>query len=1200
MTKILGIDTGTNSLGWAIVEKVDGSYKLLDKGVHIFSEGVKKEQGKESSKAAEKTTCKSVRKKYWRRKVRRISLLRILIENNLCPFLSNESLKDWRKNNIYPQDEAFIAWQRTDDNVNENPYKFRYMCLTHKLDLSDLTQRYILGRALYHLNQRRGFHSNRNEETNSNDGQVKNGITDLTTDIEAAECKYLGEYFYLLYQKGEKIRNHYTDREEHYEKEFCAICAKQELDNELVVKLKKTIFDQRSPKSQKGQVGKCKFENKKSRCPSSHPLYEDFKMYQLINSIKIQTPADTVERSLTIEEKDKIIPLFKRKTKNTFAFEDIAKKLAGKNKYCYSKDGSDKPYKFNYQMDFMVAGSVVNAQLKNIFGEDWLGAVCEIYTKAKGKTPLQIMNDIWHSLFFYKDKEKLKGFAMTRLQLDEEQAAKYSEIYLPKGYASLSLKAISKILPYMRDYGLSYAHAVFLANLKNVLPQHIWGIKETREAAIELLITLMNFYDKNRENRGLEQCIKEFLAERYNVSDSKLKNLYHPSMMESYSRVSPNEDGIYQLGSPRIGSVKNPMAMHSLFRLRSVINLLLKEGKIDPDTIVHIELARELNDSNRRKAIQTWQKEQEADRKTCVKKIKDLKLGIENPTDTDILKYQLWEEQKHICLYTGDEIAPKDFLCKNPKYDIEHTIPRSAGGDSSKMNLTLCSSEYNRDVKKTKLPVQLADYEKILECIKEWKERYEKLDERIRKISTRGIVLKKEKDEKIQLRHKLSLERDYWRGKYQRFTMESVPEGFSSRQGIDAGVISSYARKYLKSVFKHVNVIQGLATSDFRKMWEIQDEYTKKERVNHVHHCIDAIIIACIGKREYDKLAQFYHDEDEYKWNRGTKPKFDKPWSTFVHDIKHIQDELLVAHYYKDNVPKHTQRNLRDNKGVCVKDKNKHKILMKGDTARGSLHNDTHYGAINKDDTIIFVVRKSLDKMEEKDVKNIIDEKVRCKVEDAISLHGSLKEALKAGIWMNEDKQIPIKKVRIKAHITNPIKIRHHRDVSKHEYKRHYYVDNKNNYMMAIYIGSNEKGQEKRDIEPVNMMKAATYYKKSNYKESSIVPLRSSRYRLPLAYKLYIGQMVILYDKNPKEVWEADMKYRQSRLYKIVKIEKNGRIELVHHQEARPAKDLKPLTAAYDYDGALKPRMRISYSKFKALTQGRDFEINDLGEIRML
>lgn len=325
MERILGIDTGTNSLGWAIVDKEENTYKLVAKGSNIFSEGVKIEKGIESSKAAERTEHRSVRKHYWRRKIRKIRLLTILSENNLCPPLKKEQLRQWRLKKVYPEDDTFMEWQRTEDKSNVNPYKFRYICLTQKLDLSDITQRFILGRALYHLNQRRGFLSNRKESTKESEGAVKEGISALSDEMKVAGCEYLGEYFYQLYQRGEKIRNHYTARKEHYLKEFQAICDKQELDAGLVAKLEKAIFDQRPLKSQKGQVGTCTFEKGKPRCPSSHPLYEDFRMYSFLNSIKVQvdTMFEKGERSLTDDEKKKIIPLFKRKSKRTFPFEDI-------------------------------------------------------------------------------------------------------------------------------------------------------------------------------------------------------------------------------------------------------------------------------------------------------------------------------------------------------------------------------------------------------------------------------------------------------------------------------------------------------------------------------------------------------------------------------------------------------------------------------------------------------------------------------------------------------------------------------------------------------------------------------------------------------------------------------------------------------------------------------------------------------------
>ena len=1203
MERILGIDTGTNSLGWAIVDKEDSAYHLVAKGANIFSEGVKIEKGIESSKAAERTEHRSVRKHYWRRKIRKIRLLTILSENNLCPPLKTKDMRQWRLKKVYPKDEDFMEWQRTEDKANVNPYKFRYICLTQKLDLSDTTQRFILGRALYHLNQRRGFLSNRKDSTKESEGAVKEGISSLSEDMKAAGCEYLGVYFYQLYQKGERIRNHYTARKEHYMKEFNAICAKQELDEELVSKLEHAIFDQRPLKSQKGQVGTCTFEKGKPRCPSSHPLYEDFRMYSLLNNIKVQvnTMFEKGERFLTDDEKQTIIPLFKRKSKRTFSFEDIAKKLAGKNNYCYYKSGEEKPYMFNYQMDTQVSGSPVNAQLEDIFGEDWLTSVCEVYTLAKDKTRFQIMNDVWHALFFFDDEDKLREFAKNRLQLDDDNAEKFSKISIPNDYAALSLKAICKIIPYLRNYGLIYSEAVFLANLVEVLPQHIWGIKEMREAVIENVIDVMHSYDKNNvDGITLEVCVKDFLKDRYQVSDEALKKLYHPSMMELYPRQRPNEEGIYQLGSPRISSVKNPMAMHSLFRLRKVVNLMLKKGYISPDTKIHIEFSRDLNDANRRWAIQSWQRENEKDRERCRKEIEKY---ITNPSDTDILKYQLWEEQNHKCLYTGEEICITDFLGDNPKYDIEHTIPRSAGGDSTKMNLTLCSSRYNRDEKKTKLPSQLAVHNDILERIKDWKEKYEELDKQIRRISTKGAASKEEKDTKIRRRHLLSLQRDYWRGKYQRFTMTEVPEGFSRRQGTDISVISRYARMYLKSVFKHVYIVKGIATSDFRKMWGIQEEYTKKERVNHVHHCIDAITIACIGKAEYDKLAQFYHESDDYKQGRGEKPVFEKPWPSFVSDIKQIQDELLIAHYSKDIVPKQAKRYVRDSKGK--------KVLTQGDTARASLHNDTYYGAIEVDGEVKYVVRKSLDGLDEKDIKNIVDGEVRSKVENAILLHGSLKKALEETIWMNEDKQIPIKKVRVfTGSVTRPINIRQQRDQSKHEYKRQYHVQNDRNYMMAIYVGQDKKGKEKREFELVNNITAANFYRRSNDRvptDNQLVPL-FSKSGYELRYRLKIGTMVLLYDNTPEEIWELDRNILQRRLYKVSGLSSMvisgkynfGTIEMVYHQDARPSTEIKKINGEFKSGEEFRAGIKMLHSQIRALVQGVDFEINDLGEIRRL
>lgn len=526
------------------------------------------------------------------------------------------------------------------------------------------------------------------------------------------------------------------------------------------------------------------------------------------------------------------------------------------------------------------------------------------------------------------------------------------------------------------------------------------------------------------------------------------------------------------------------------------------------------------------------------------------------------------------------------------------------------MNLTLCDSRFNREIKKTKLPTELSNHDEIMARINDWREKYESLDGQIRKLrgKSKGATTKKQKDDIIYKRHLLELQRDYWRGKYLRFTMESVPEGFSQRQGTDIGVISKYVRLYLKSLFKHVYTVNGIATSNFRKIWGVQDVYGKKERVNHVHHCIDAIVVACISRAEYDKLGAYYHNEENHKWYGMSKAYFKKPWPTFVEDLKNVQDEILVYHYTPDNMPKQGRRKILldvEVDGI----KKKKKVLCKGDAARGSLHNDTYYGAIENDGVVRYVKRINLASMKENDVKNIVDDTVRGIIETAIKEKG-FKKAMSSTIWMNEEKQIPIKKVRCYTpSVTKPLNIRQQRDVSSKEYKQQYHVTNDSNYLLALYIDKDKKGKEKREFEIVNMLQAAQYFRASNDKvvvEGRIEPIKSE-HDYPFAYSLKIGTLVLLYEKSPNEVWDASLEERGRRMYKITGFSSttiNGcsyaRINMRNHEEARLSKEVKAKNGAFKQGEELRPAIVMLHTQFNALVQGYDFEINELGEIKRL
>lgn len=1205
MKRILGIDTGTNSLGWAVVDfdesKEENQYTLIRKGCLLFQEGVKIEKGIESSRASDRTIHRAARRHYFRRRLRKIETLKVLIKYGWCPYLSDEALKKWHLQKEYPLDDEFLKWQRTDDRFNKNPYYYRHLCLHQKLDLSTEHDRFILGRAMYHLAQRRGFLSNRLDQTDEKEfGVVKAAISDLSKDMKDAGCEYLGDYFYKIYsEKGnmERIRNKYTHREEHYEKEFDAICKMQGMSELQIEELRRALYFQRPLKSQRQGVGQCTFERNrnKPRCSDSHPAFERFRMLCLINNIKVKSPYDTDLRPLNVNERALIEPLFYRKGKGTFDFEDIAKKIAGKNNYKYFKDKGEKGFSFNYRMTQGVSYCPTTRALMDVFGNDYATGIAEVYTLSDGKTLNQIVDDVWNVLFSFADDENLRQWGKEKLQLSDEKADEFVKIRLSHNYASLSLHAIRKILPWLEE-GLIYSHAVMMAQVPTILGL---SIDEIRERGIDRdLVELMNNYNKvdSKICGTLEDYVRDYLSNNFELKPGVIDTLYHPSMIETY-RDAEQINGVYQLGSPQTNSIRNPMAMRSLHELRKVINSLLREKVIDQNTEVHIEYARELNDANKRAAIARWQREREKKIKDYAEIIKS-EFGIE-PTEIDLMKYELWEEQGHICLYTGKNIALHDFICEHPKFDIEHTIPRSAGGDFTMENLTLCDCEYNRYVKQSKIPAELGDYDQILSRVDSlWKDEIEKMKKDVDKVRTYSSMAKNVKDGLIQKRHFLKMKLDYLQGKYERFLMKEVPEGFSRRQGAGIGLVGKYAGLFLKSLFhdpkdtkkSHIVVVKGATTAEFRKMWGIQSEYEKKSRDNHIHHCIDAIVIACMSRSQYAETARYYHDLECYSRGQGEKPRFKKPWAKFTEDILALSQELLVKHDSKDNLPKQSRKRIKLSGGKTV--------IAQGDTTRCSLHQDTFYGAIEKDGEIKYVVRRPLSSFtSEKDIDKIVDDSVRAVVRLAFE-EGGIK-ALSGDVWLNREKGVKIAKVRCYAsNITNPIYLKEQRDISDKDYKRSFYVANDSNYIMAIYEGV-AKGKIKRDFTLVNNITAAKFFKKSAGNDGESIVSDVSKDGYPLKWTLKTGQHVLLYEKSPDEVLSLDYKELAKRLYYVTILAVDGRITFRHHQEARIAKYLDIVGGEYCEPDVYKPLVRLSYSKIKALVEGQDFEITELGEIKL-
>ena len=203
---------------------------------------------------------------------------------------------------------------------------------------------------------------------------------------------------------------------------------------------------------------------------------------------------------------------------------------------------------------------------------------------------------------------------------------------------------------------------------------------------------------------------------------------------------------------------------------------------------------------------------------------------------------------------------------------------------------------------------------------------------------------------------------------------------------------------------------------------------------------------------------------------------------------------------------------------------------------------------------------------------------------------------------MNEEKGIKIKKVRCYTpSVTNPLHIRTHRDVSSKEYKRQFHVTLDGNYCMAIYEGE-VKGNIKRTYEIVNMIDAASYFKKSAdlTKQYPIAP--EIKNGLKLRCTVRTGTQIILLQSDNEEIDITNNQDIAKRLYHVAVMQKDGRIVLRYNQEARDATTIKKerKSGAYKIGEQYRSEIMLSLSDFHALVEGVDFKINVLGEIEML
>lgn len=423
--------------------------------------------------------------------------------------------------------------------------------------------------------------------------------------------------------------------------------------------------------------------------------------------------------------------------------------------------------------------------------------------------------------------------------------------------------------------------------------------------------------------------------------------------------------------------------------------------------------------------------------------------------------------------------------------------------------------------------------------------------------------------------------------------------------------------------------VNGTVTDDFRHYWGVE-----KSRDNHVHHAIDAIVVACITRDQYQALAEAYH-RDEITHSHI---HVDEPWPHFATDMEALKNQVLVSHYSPNHLLKQTKKKLRQ-KGKPVL-KNGKPVYLQGKTARGSLHQETFYGAIKRTDeksgkeVTKYVVRKALGDLSDSDLKKIVDDRVReivqasrkeeTRIKKAVDKlkkqHATVDEIREAeldaeiaklesqleGLYCLPNKNgapIPIKKVRVYSNTTNPIPLKAQGDLARNRarpHKEHYWVNNGENYCIAIYEGMDGTGNACRTFRSFSNYAATNQSKQVGDRSFAkrFDPIIKKGASLEYKYTMQPGTPVLFCDGSSlDDLKSSSPDDIRNRLYFMYGIKgDDGRSKFRFHQEARLDKEQEAPASRVNISSPVA-KLWISTSKLDLLVGGVDFKINVLGEI---
>ena len=878
---ILGLDLGSNSIGWALLEETKGNpSKIIDLGSRIFTKAV--EEKTPTPKNVKRRDARLARRVVQRRARRKQKMLNYLISLKLLPI----ELKG------HTQPEIIL-------NDLGNPYELRAKSLDTPLTPHEM------GRVLLHLVQRRGFLSNRKtllgdmiddpdvlaildeldnqedpKEKASEEGEFKRDISILREKIEYTPsifnngkmCRTLGEYLANMEHhtcKRNRAReggHQRTDRQMYHE-ELDLIWQEQSQHHTILTadvkeQIEQIIFFQRPLKLKADRVGKCSLETNKKRAQVARLECQQFRYMQDINNLQYFDYYRDQWARITSEDREKLSVLFESKA--TITFPQIRKTL-----------GLDRHAEFNLEQG--------NKKLKGNITACEIRKVLPSWDDLSTTKQLALVED----LLTIKKKSVLKNRLTKHWEYDLKTAIDLCLLEFEPGHSSHSVKAIRKLLPFLED-GKIYSDARISAG-----------------------------YD-------------------YDKKEIKV---------------------VDKLGMPP--EIPNPIVSKGLHELRRVINALIAEhGKPD---IIRIEMARDLEMNTKRyKDFISRQKKNTSANDEAIKKYQ--LMGTKNahlklskyPSHADKLRYRLWKDQSELCAYSGKKINLSTLF--SAEIEIDHILPYSESLDDSYMNKVVCYSNENR-LKGQRTPIDAFGSNKD-----QWQQ--------ITGAISRWHFSLKSKKNRFYMTAKDVQQRD-----------------FISTQLNDTRYISKVAHDYLQQLGADINVSKGIMTGWLRHMWGLDSligqDRSKKDRTDHRHHTIDAVVTACISRSLYNTLVKTAKELERKSTQTNMRDiHLDPPWESLRSDLDKSLQKMIVAH-------------------------TPHRKLT------GGLHEETGAGFIEGIGT---VYRANLDvDFKLPQIKKIIDQDVRQIVADHLEKYNNKpKEAFADDVTVfHKDGKTPIKRVRI-------------------------------------------------------------------------------------------------------------------------------------------------------------------------------------------